>query len=264
MSDHGFRLDKYYFDCVADAGDALIGYFAELRWHGVRLNYTSVLAAPCAGHVSCAVSMGCGVPPRADPSGITWRHADLGAEGRWDLGGPAIRRELLNGDKGTIIWSCLSDGAAATVVCDGSRFAGRGYVEHLLMTIPPWRLPFDLLRWGRFIGNSDRLVWIQWHGRQELDLLYHNGHEIRAETIDDKHVSGHGGALELSGSRVLRDEELLRSLAKPLRPIARLFPRSILRTREAKWLSRATLQTPGRTDEGWAIHERVDFRGTGL
>jgi hypothetical protein len=204
-----------------------------------------------------------GLPPQADASGIAWRHAGLGAEGRWDSAGPGIRRELLSGDEGSIVWNCLADGAAATVACHGGRFVGKGYVEHLRLTIPPWRLPIDRLRWGRFICASDRLVWIQWCGRQNLNLLYHNGQEIQTEAIDDKRVSGHDGALELIDSRVLRDDALLGSLAEPLRPIAQLFPRSLLTTREIKWLSRATLRTPGRSGEGWAIHERVDFKGTG-
>ena len=207
MSDHGLQLNKYYFDCVTDVGDALIAYSAELRWRGVRLSYASVLAAPSAGEVSCAVSMRRGPPPQADVSGIAWCHAGLGVEGRWDLAGPAIRRELLSGDEGTIVWSCLSDGATATIACRGDQFVGKGYAEHLLLTIPPWRLPFDLLRWGRFIGDSDRLVWIQWRGRQNLDLLYHNGQELRAEAIEDKRVSSHDNTLELVDSRVLRNDE---------------------------------------------------------
>jgi hypothetical protein len=263
MSDRGLQLDKYYFDCVTDAGDAAIAYSAELRWRGVRLSYASVLTASCAGEVSSAASMRRGPPPQADASAIAWRHAGLGVEVRCDLAGPAMRRELLCGDEGTIVWNCLSDGATATVTCRGDRFAGKGYVEHLRLTIPPWRLPFDVLRWGHCICDGDRLVWIQWRGRQNLDLLYHNGREVRAEVIDDQRVCGCDGALELSDSRVLRDDELRSSLAKPLRPIAGLFPRSILATRETKWLSRAALRTPGRMTEGWAIHERVDFRGTG-
>ena len=205
-----------------------------------------------------------GPPPRDDASGIAWHHAGLSAAGRWDSAGPAIRRELFSGEQGTIVWNCLSDGGAATLAFRGDRFVGKGYVEHLLLTIPPWRLPLNMLRWGRFIGNGNRLVWIQWRGRHDLDLLFHNGREIRAEAIEDKFVSGHDVALEFSDSRVVRDDELLGSLARPLRPIARLFPRSILATRETKWLSRATLRTPGGIIDGSAIHERVDFRRANL
>jgi hypothetical protein len=264
MSDHGLQLDKYYFDCVTDAGDALIAYSAGLRWRGIRLGYSAILASPYRGEATYAASMRRGPPPQTDAAGIAWRHTGLGVEGRWNVAGPAIRRELLNDDDGSIVWNCLCDGAAASVTCGGGHFTGTGYVEHLLLTIPPWRLPFDLLRWGRFICHSDRLVWIQWRGRRNLDLLYHNGREVCAETIDDQGVSGRDGALEWSESRVLRDDELLGSLAKPLRPIAGLFPRSILKTHETKWLSRGTLRTAGRTGDGQAIHERVDFRGTGV
>ena len=41
-----FLLTKWYLDCVAESGDAVILYVADLRWNALTVHYGSLLTVP--------------------------------------------------------------------------------------------------------------------------------------------------------------------------------------------------------------------------
>ena len=84
-------------------------------------------------------------------------------------------------------------------LCDGVVLRGLGYAEHLSMTIPPWRLPIDTLRWGRFLSPERSVVWIDWQKEGDgRTWIFVDGTEVRGEASRKKRFSLKG---EESGSR---------------------------------------------------------------
>jgi hypothetical protein len=135
-------------------------------------------------------------------------------------------------------------------------------VEHLRLSIPPWRLPISRLRWGRFISATDFLVWIDWCGAYNRRIVYLNGAAVGTDSIADSEVVLAGGdaALSLDCGAVLRQGPLGATALAVLPDLDRLFPASILNVHERKWLSRGVLRQPGRPDSvGMAIHEVVEW-----
>jgi hypothetical protein len=75
---------------------------------------------------------------------------------------PGDSTDLVNGPDGLINWTCHMPRAQATVQFHGEKIAGLGYVESLTLSIPPSKLPFRTLRWGRHLSDRHWLVWIGW------------------------------------------------------------------------------------------------------
>jgi hypothetical protein len=178
-----------------------------------------------------------------------------------------IRRVLLSTDTGNVEWNCLQPTAAAEIdLGNGRRIAGLGYVEHVTLSIPPWRLPIDELRWGRFLSAKEALVWVDWRGEKPLHLIFHNGKELETTEITDRGIEARGLTLSLVEKVVIREGPLVTTVLSAIPGIQQLFPVRILGSHECKWLSRGVLKKKWATDSirakdmvttDWAIHEVV-------
>ena len=127
------------------------------------------------------------------------------------------------------------------------------------MTVPPWKLPIDKLLWGRFLNESDSLVWIDWRGPVSTKLVLHNGRRSDAADVSESTVSfGESGLLTFGKRTVLREGKLGTVALAALSAIKKLLPRKVLSVNETKWRSRAQLKNPDPR-EGWAIHEVVKW-----
>jgi hypothetical protein len=258
-----FLLSKWYLDCVADDGDAFIGYSATLQWKALSLHYTSILTHSNVAGSHTATSLLENSFPNVKPPNIHWSSEALGIEGNWESLSPPIEKELYSTPKGAIRWLCLQPHAKASVRWGKSRLLeGSGYVERIEITIPPWQLPITELRWGRFIAENDALVWIDWRGSAPQSLLLHNDKEIVDWSIKNNRILFDGGRsiLTLANSVVLRNGPLVSTALSMIPGIRKLFPAKTLQAVECKWLSRGILGV-GKTPavEGWAIHEKVNF-----
>jgi hypothetical protein len=246
-------------DCVADDGRAFVGYAARLSWRALSLDYASALRCRPGRQAETETTLQESSAPRAGGSVVKWSSPRLKVEGTWQADAPPIKRTLLESGDGKIEWHCLQPRARAELhVGEDARLVGLGYVEQLTMTIPPWRLPFDELRWGRFLSAQDALVWIDWRGEHSLGLSFHNGARVeRASLTDDEFAAG-GMRLALDCGTVLREGALVETALATIPGIQRLFPFRILRAHERKWLSRGRLEKPAAEPlAGWAIHEVV-------
>jgi hypothetical protein len=254
-----FLLSKWYLDCVSVDGSAFIGYAASLRWRGLSLNYSSVLQHLPGEEVKIDSTLQELSTPQVAGSSIQWSSPRLSVVGSWEAAARPIKRTLLESAAGSIEWNCLHPRARAEILTGkGRRLAGFGYVEHLKMSIPPWQLPFDELRWGRFLSEEDALVWIDWRGAHSLNLSFHNGVQIENARLTDQGLDAGEIGLALNESLVLRDGVLVETALSMIPGIQRLFPFRILGARECKWLSRGVLKKPGaEASNGWAIHEVV-------
>jgi len=257
-----FELSKWYADCLTEDGDALIIYHAQLRWRTLTIHYSNLLIHEAGRPTRSQFSLRRHPAPTCEKD-IQWKLPVWNAQGSWRNLGHPVREILFNSAAGSIEWNCVAPRSSAEVrVADGKPYRGDGYVEHLRLTIPPWRLPIRQLRWGRFINAFDALVWIDWHGSYNCRVLYHNGLPVSAGIINEREIAfGESGAvLSLETGTVLREGELGATALSVLPNLEQLFPASLLGIHETKWLSRAVLRRPGQPDSsGIAIHEVVEW-----
>lgn len=204
----------------------VFAYRAELRWGGVRVHYTSLLPGG-------ATSLRSTPEPEASGNTVTWHVPRFGLEARWESLDPPFRTELGR----HVDWHCLAPRARADVRIGTRSISGLGYVEHLTLTVPPWRLPIQELRWGRLLDGSSSVVWIDWCGPEPHKVTLRNG------------APGDAEMPVLTPGRVLRDGALGSTILQRIPALARTLPGRVLAIHETKWLT--------RSGDGWAIHEVV-------
>jgi hypothetical protein len=253
-----FAMTKWYLDCVSDAGDAAIVYCADLHWRGIHAQMGSVLEKPDAQPARTRSSMGKYAVSIA-ANEISVDHPRLKFSGRWISAAPASEHALYESENGAITWKCLQPSSQVTASLGGRAFAGLGYAECLVLTVPPWQLPMRELRWGRFVSERHSLVWIRWRGPHTVDLALCNGETCILIAASQSEVLAGDAVLEIPSGVILRDGRLRNTILPGLPAIAKLFPHSIFNVVETKWLSPATLRMGGEKSTGWAIHEVVQF-----
>ncbi len=200
--------------------------------------------------------------PQAERDGsLRWSSRRLGFDACWKPTAPPVSRRLFERASGHVDWDCRAPLAEASVRSSGgATIAGLGYAERLTMTLPPWRLPLDELRWGRFVAPRQSVVWIEWCGPSPLRLVFVNGAEAPRAVIRDGGVDLTPGALlRLGRTRALRSGQPFHALAAELSGLASVLPARLRAIEEEKWLSAGTLVAGDTSVEGWAIHERVRF-----
>lgn len=258
-----FELSKWYLDAVGEDGKVFIGYRAMLRWRRLRASYAATLTGGAqAARTKSTVKPG--QEPDFFEGALAWAEPRLEVAATWRGTAQPISRTLYESLEGAVQWHCLLPSARVEIDCKGLALRGLGYAEHLSMTLPPWRLPIDTLRWGRFLSEERSVVWIDWQApERSRTWVFVDGNEERGAEVSEEEISFEGGRARLpSTSRLqLRDgrlSHLLRNLPLPLR--SRLGSRA-LAIHETKWRTRGILECAGAPAvEGWAIHEVVRFR----
>jgi len=261
----GFSLTKWYLDCVGEDGDTFVAYAALLCWGPLTLRYASTLRRR-PGQPEAAVRTTLQEVARPSDGGeeITWGVAELGVEGRWTALDRPLEARVLESAQGDVHWRCVQPRARAVVVHDGARIEGLGYAEVLTITLPPWRLPIDELRWGRFLGERHALVWIDWRGEHTRRLSWLDGGPLQVERVEPEEVVSHDGRTRLSiePGGLLRRGALGRTALAVVPAIDRLVPVRLLAADETKWSARGALEIDGRpADRGWVVHEVVRWPG---
>ena len=256
-----FSLTKWYLDCVDAEGRVAVAYWTEVAWHGLTICLHS-LAVYQPGVQPVERSSTKAVPPPTNADGmITWPAAQLSCRLRCRSRVPVFSQRLLDRDDGMVDWRCESAHGDMIVECDnGETLRGEGYAECLSMTLPPWRLPIDTLRWGRWLSvSSDRsVVWIDWRGPHPLTAIFVDGQMPQAGVVGDERIEAGDAVLTLTEPHTIYSRSLSDTLGAVRPMIALLMPKSWLAVEDRKWRSRGTLRTAGRHDElGWVIHETV-------
>ncbi|MFI5310921.1 MAG: hypothetical protein ACHQQ3_06780 [Gemmatimonadales bacterium] len=258
-----FELLKWYADCVTPDGSALILYCAELRWRGPAIRYTSLLTHRQGCATQSRFSLRKQPPPHVREDAVEWTSRKWRADGAWRRRGGELHEVLFDSPDGNLEWHCVAPRSIAEIRLGATEcLQGWGYVERLRLTVAPWHLPIRRLRWGRFMNEVDSLVWIDWSGPYNKQVVYDRGVAVQARTIGDREVVLEDGeaVLSLDPEAVLRDGALGTTALAVLPDLDRLFPATLLQVRERKWLSRAVLRRRGRPDStGMAIHEVVEW-----
>jgi hypothetical protein len=258
-----FLLSKWYLDCVSRDGDVFIGYVAKLSWRALSISYASTLQYDPRRGVRSETSLRDLPAPQIKGSRIEWKHAQLSVDGFWESTAEPRSCVLLETESGKMKWNCLQPCAKVSISAGNDRIEGFGYVDHVTMTVPPWQIPFDELRWGRFLSENDAVVWIDLQGADSLNLAFHNGIQIGNSLINDSRFAANELSVSFRESVAIREGTLIKTALATVPGVGRLFPKRILQTRERKWRSRGFLSQPKRAPSmGWAIHEIVQFGKT--
>ena len=254
-----FELGKWYLDCVSDRGEVIIAYVAEVRWRALALRYTSVLVQRAGEETKVRATLSGAPPPGIDGREIRWSAPALGVSARFTRTTEEVADTVLSRGDGRVEWRCHAPRARARFDLEGGAIEGLGYVEHLTLTLAPWRLPIDALRWGRFLAEDTSLVWIDWRGPHEHQRVFLDGAALGPCRVDDHGLRSADGAttLTLAPPRCLRRGALGKTALSILPAVDTVFPARILATEEHKWVTRGALVHQGSRHEGWVIHEVV-------
>jgi hypothetical protein len=253
-----FSLAKWYLDCVTDAGEAVIVYATELGWHGARLHLTSVLRG-AEGDVRTQTSMA--------QCRITQAHGRISAEaqkegvaGVWLADGVGCERTIYETEVGRVQWKCLQPKSKVHLRVDDCVKMGLGYAECLILTVPPWKLPLNELRWGRFVSARDSLVWVDWKGTYSTRFALLNGETCQLTHATNYEVLAGPAKLRIHAGFALRKGRLKRTILPEVPMLKKLLPDSLFRVEEAKWCSRGEMSCEDRISTGWVIHEVVHWK----
>jgi hypothetical protein len=144
---------------------------------------------------------------------------------------------------------------------DGQVYKGFGYAETLSLSIKPWNLPIDELRWGRFFSDTCTVIWINWKGKFPVNRIFLNGVEYNDATYKDDIISFCDGIYQLRFSEVLiiRKGKLL-NLFSGISWLKFLFNRRILETMEIKYKAKTIFSKNSVSlSKGWSLYEIVTW-----
>jgi hypothetical protein len=259
-----FSMSKWYMDCIDTNGNAFIGYSAVLKWKKIKLNYTNILHYDSLCKPTERSTLKKLPYPRLKNNCLTWNPSKLHAWGTWNRIDAPLKRTLLNTDVGAIRWECFQPKANADILSDGKKIiTGFGYAEKLETTIKPWELPFNELRWGRFLSEKDTIIWVIWNGDTNFNLLFHNGKSIKDVIVSDEFVDINQKEflLTFSDKLVLRKGPLISTALSNLPGLIGIFPNKVLNTYECKWRSKGILKRENKkVSDGWVIHEVIRWQ----
>lgn len=235
-----FSLDKWYFDCVAQDDSAVIGYAAKLRSGMLHLHYGAVIRADRDGTSSQKQSFSFG-EIRKEQDCLTWENSALDIRGEWR--GKYLDDEvtLYEGAEGSIKWNCVTPAASVSIHHGDSRIVGNGYVEHLRMTVPPWKLPFHELKWGRFISDdlSNYCIWIDWQGAVQRNWVW-TEEGLGEGTVTLRDVAFGDERIEFHEQTDIRSGKVTDSLLGKRSVLSSLLPQKLRTFQENKHVCKCT------------------------
>jgi len=266
MESSGLHLNKWFLDFVGDNGETMIFYAAKLSWRGIAVNYGSwIHYHPENGLKERSHFRNIKFPEKKDEV-ITWEDYEFKVSGRWEADARPIEARLFESDRGYLDWKCFQPASRVQLKIQDRILEGDGYVEQLILTAPPWHIPMNDLRWGRFRSPDDTIVWIELRKENKQQWVWFNGERITNCSIEDDHISSaeKNFLLKLDRGVVLESENklyrVLHKLVHYLPGFNKLIPAKFLMAYNQKWLSKAEFQLKeGSITQGIAIHEWVNF-----
>jgi len=266
-----FHLDKWFLDFTGENGEAMIFYAAKLTWHGWSTSYTSWLQYDAAHGVHLKSRFGNVQMPLIKNDLILWSDLKFGVSGTWKSMENRIQARLFDSEEGFLNWKCFQPASKVRIQMNDRILEGRGYAEQLILTVPPWKIPMDELRWGRFGSVENNIVWIELREKEKKQWLWLNGDKIEDCIIEDEYISipHKGMVLKLDRGIVLEAEKKIFSVVeKIIRHIPgfkKVMPINFLMADEYKWLSKGEFQARDQIlSSGMVIHEMVNFKATKL
>lgn len=261
-----FHLSKWFLDFTTKSGEAMIFYSAKLTWHRWSASYTSWLNYNPGSGVEVKSRFSKVNIPQLKGTQIAWNDSKFGISGIWESVASMIEARIYNSEEGFLDWRCYQPASKVRLQMNERILEGSGYAEQLILTVPPWKIPMDELRWGRFVSNDNHLVWIELREKSRRNWLWLNSDKMNGCIIEDDRIliPERNLVLYLDRGVTLESEKKISSVVgKVVRYIPgfnNVMPLGFLMADEIKWLSRGELQNTGSTvASGRAIHELVKF-----
>lgn len=262
-----FHLHKWYLDVAAEDGRTFIGYAAEMTWRGVKVPYVSYLYLRPDGKVESKTRFRKLSIPEIETETVTWKDERFQIFGEWEGAVAPLNAKLHDDEHGHLDWRCHLPAATCRLSFgDEAPFEGQGYVEHLEMTVLPWHLGLDELRWGRYVDPEHPLTWIELRGQPYRKWVFHKNKRVTIARVNDEKVvlPDHGLELSLENPTVIEEtskmHEVVSSLVGHLPGFDRFTPLRFLKAWETKWRSKGRLiQDGSELSSGWVVHELVKF-----
>ena len=262
-----FHLDKWFLDFTGENGEVMIFYASKLTWHGWSASYTSWLHYDAASGVRLKSRFRNVQIPQKKDDLITWSDTKFGVSGTWKSLANMIQERIFDSEEGFLDWKCYQPYSKVQLKMNDRVLEGSGYAEQLILTIPPWKIPMDELRWGRFGSFENNMVWIELREKENRQWLWLNGEKIENCIIEDEFISmpDKDMVLNLDRGIVLEAEKKIFSVVeKIIRYIPgfkKVMPINFLMADEFKWLSKGELKSHNTIlSSGMAIHELVKFK----
>jgi hypothetical protein len=259
-----FALTKWYLDSVDAAGRSAILYSTALHWGSARVGWHGLSVSEPDLRISHRSSVRPTPLPAREGDRLAWRADSLGCVVDCAPTVSPFALRLLDRTDGILEWRCEAPAARVDVsLTDAPPLSGVGYAECLSLTFPPWRLPIEELRWGRWVSDSGvrSLVWIDWRGPHPRTDVFLDGRPQASPVVADGQVRAGEVRLVAATRRPLYSRSVGSALAG-LGPLLSMLPASWHDVDDTKWISRARLDGPeGAIDEGWCIDELVRFPG---
>jgi len=263
-----FKLNKWFLDFVGSNGQAMIFYAAKLTWKGLVIPYSSWLNYDPSDGVSHKARFRNIQMPEKTENLIKWNDSKFKVEGTWKAQSKPLQARLFDSDEGYLDWQCFQPASQVQLHINNRTLQGKGYVEQLILTAPPWKIPMDELRWGHYGSNEYQMFWIELREEEKRQWLWLNEEKIETCIIEDDHISipEKDITLKLDRDVVLESEKkiftVIEKLIHFIPEFKKVIPLNFLMADEIKWLSKGELQTRGKTiSAGVAIHELVKFKG---
>jgi hypothetical protein len=263
-----FHLNKWFLDFVGKNGAAMIFYAAKLTWYGWSASYTSWLWHDPGSGVSLKTRFRNVHMPLINDDIITWKDTGFGVSGIWESSAKTVSARLFDSEEGFLDWMCYQPASKVKLRIKENILEGRGYAEQLILTVPPWKIPMDELRWGRFGSDENNMVWIELRDKDKKQWLWLNGEKIGNCIIEDEQIilPGKDLVLNLDKGILLESEKkiftVVEKLIRYIPGFNKIMPVNFLLADEFKWLSWGQLETTNRKviSSGMAIHELVNFK----
>lgn len=261
-----FYLEKWFLDMVTDKGEAMIFYAARLCWRSITVPYKSMLwYSPEKGAGQKTKFYNAHFPSIKDNL-IYWQDAAFKVTGVWQANASSVNACLFQSEEGGLQWNCFQPSSIVMLNSKSNPLKGMGYAEKLVLTVEPWKIPMQQLRWGRYVSVTDHLVWIELKDNTTKQWIWHNGERITTAIINDNEIILPSSKihLKLIDKTIIESENKISKVAKQLAKFVPGFCKSMplhfLMAAGHKWRSKGVLSKGNIiSGEGWVIHELVDF-----
>ena len=167
----------------------MIFYVAKLKWYGWSVSYTSWLHHDPTSGVNLKSRLRNVQIPQVKNNIITWSDPKFGVSGTWESLADLIQARIFDSEEGFLDWKCFQPASKVELRINDRILEGKGYAELINLTVPPWKIPMDELRWGRFISTENNMVWIELREKTKQQWLWLNGEKIENCIIEDRLIS---------------------------------------------------------------------------
>lgn len=266
INSDNFYIKKIYADSVDNDGNLFICYLAKIKWNLINLNYSFKLHIDIKNDTFKEVSSFKNFQmPNVNNSIFEFESININLNCKFNNISPSIISEKLfeNQESERVNWNCFQAISETEIISDNKLYKGLGYAEILEMNVKPWKLPINILKWGRFVSKEHSLIWIVWKGSHPISNFWLDGELIEFDNINQKGIKFKVENIELKfiDTFNIRDGKVVNLLPKASK-LLNSIGNKIINLHETKYLSKSILSLNNQEFEGWSIYEEVLWNQT--